>query len=81
MREGASRRWDRRGVRVWIAVGDDPRRGRVTVEEVHSGRQGELRGEAAATLAARLERAVSPGTRGAAEAGGSRGVPQEGAVR
>jgi hypothetical protein len=73
-------------VRVWIAPGGDAHGGRATVEEVHSGRQGELRGEAAAALAGELDRAVAPEAIGSRprDAGPGRteeGVPQEGAVR
>ena len=70
-------------VRVWLAAGSRAHGGRAVIEEVHSGRQAELRGEAAADLAERLDGVVSsvPSDPSKAGASGSRSVPQEGAVR
>lgn len=61
-------------VRVWMATGDGRRGGRVLIEEVRSGRQRELRGEAARALAADIASALGPTEE-------RTGVPQEGTIR
>jgi hypothetical protein len=61
-------------VRVWVASGDERRGGRVLIEEVRSGRQRELRGEAARALATDIASAL-----GSTEE--RTGVPQEGTSR